>query len=291
MSPRPTQQSKEQKNQHGIVLPLVLILTVALSLVVGASYRIVSENYRLAESIVAQETALLSINSAEDRVIYGLLTRPLPAHLASSKIEGDLSDTTVTFYDLTGLGRIDQIGRDFLEVVFGALGGNRNASKSLTAQILDYQDYDNTRRFRGGERADYRLRSKQLPTNSLLRAPEELWNVLDARDALPPDAVDVLSTLFSFHSNGNVFNRNAAPPAMDTLIAIAINDGVSATEMLTSVGFNSGQHRFTLEYNGEDFAYRRTVDMTPDGSGVEYPYRAFWVSDTTTPISPTTSEP
>ncbi|PHS27960.1 MAG: hypothetical protein COA84_02900 [Robiginitomaculum sp.] len=95
-------------------------------------------------------------------------------------------EVSVIYRDTSGLIPINQDAPEMMAMLFKGLGLGLNDRKAAAAKLADYIDQDNRRRFRGAERADYRLKRRPRPSNAPLRAYEELYQIIAWDDLLTP---------------------------------------------------------------------------------------------------------
>ena len=80
------------------------------------------------------------------------------------------------------------IGAGALEGVLKSIMGSKEAAQ-VTAELRDWMDEDDRRRFRGFERADYSSDGlPQRPRNAPLRSIDELLELPSVTPSLPPSA-------------------------------------------------------------------------------------------------------
>jgi hypothetical protein len=80
----------------------------------------------------------------------------------------------VAYQDPEGLLALNTASEAHAEFLLRVLGVGADTAASLAAGLGDYVDADNSRRFRGGERSEYRLSQLDPPTNSPVRTWAEL---------------------------------------------------------------------------------------------------------------------
>ncbi|GAB4517880.1 MAG: hypothetical protein Tsb0010_02060 [Parvularculaceae bacterium] len=190
----------------------------------------------------------------------------------------------VSYQDGAGLAAINTLSAPEIEQTLIAAGLPSDAAASFAARILDYADEDNHRRFRGAERADYRLAQRAAPMNSPFRSIEEISSVLGA-DALLTE--QVRRALESYVTTGNrVFGLNAAfaPPALAGAArahAESLNTAPDMVRLTAATGaFPSVLGRFSiLIADGETVILERIIEIERAANAIDKPFRRYWIAD------------
>ena len=195
--------------QQGAALPLVLVMIFSLSTIAATAFRITSQSASLMIALQDETDASIALFSAEEEAAFVFLTSvgaPAGLFLAPDVLADDPAleppdwsqfpddqfwpaldgrrisragdrPVVVSYTDGGGFFSFAAADEDASSTFLEALGFNGDDAATLAARIADYQDADTVRRFRGGERADYRMLAKAAPTNSPLRNLSELGRV------------------------------------------------------------------------------------------------------------------
>lgn len=201
-------RNQSRQKDGGFVLPYVLVVIAIMSVSLMLIAQRVQNTSQLLEAMDAQFSANLAINSAQSEAIYALLTAVPAVNGYELNPEGETdvfsnrkervnpidvwradggirqTDTAygvvlTEFRDGSGFIPINGIERENLLALTRSFEVSDQKQLSLVAKLLDYIDEDVRRQFRGGERADYRLRQMSPPTNASLRKVAELNNVME----------------------------------------------------------------------------------------------------------------
>lgn len=210
--------NNEQTQQGGFVLPYVLAVIFILALTSAIAVRSLTASGQIITELNGNLLAEQRLASAEADTVFvfltsagvkgGIDTSHTPwsmddaidgfdiSRLADGAIwsaaggqrlsEYSSGDVLVQYRDVTGLVPINRDAPEMLLRLFKGLGLRSDDSKSAAAKLGDYTDKDNRRRFRGGERADYRLKFRPPPANAPLRTNEEMHRILDWDKLLSP---------------------------------------------------------------------------------------------------------
>lgn len=172
----------------------------------------------------------------------------------------------IAYRDASGLFPLNTpAGDEQIETLVSLLAINGD-TQSLAARLGDYTDADNIRRFRGAERADYRLRGLQPPSNNPLRVHEELGTVMDWADVLTREAmvqIRRVTTLMPVVAVSETFAVDliASEPAL-----MGDKDG------LFGVSDRPGERfRLVMEASDGTLSVQRTVDVEFVANGI-HPY-------------------
>lgn len=209
---------------EGFVLPYVLVVIFILALTSTIAVRSLNSSGRIITELNAEVLAEQRLASAEADTLYVFLTSApvkggidtshtpwkgeefldgfditrLPPKAIWSAAGGErvsryaTGDVHVTYRDVTGLVPLNRNAPELLDRLFKGIGLKSDLAKSAAGKLGDYIDLDNRRRFRGGERADYRLKRMPPPSNAQLRVHAEIYHVLGMRDLLSPENYDQL---------------------------------------------------------------------------------------------------
>ena len=186
---------------------------------------------------------------------------------------------TVRYRDAAGLFPLGTTEEEDVEDFLTIMGMDRNKAQNMTARLLDYQDFDNVRRFQGAERADYRLFSRPPPTNSPLRTTTEAARVLGMFDAAP--ALFWQDLLEFATVEQNTFLRYAAPQKLAPLFAQQFNEDDPVAEIFANANFPSDRARFLLEIRSENRTRKRAIDIKRPQVVSQEPYQRFWIYEKT----------
>lgn len=304
--------------QRGFALPLVLIAIVSMSVIAGVSFQIVSRSSDDMAAFTTQidtEIALMSAE-AETTFVYlsgalvpnGLITTSDPALLAALELDG-VSPSSLTQYDVwradggvrlsgdrtqpvratyrdgAGYAPITALSLEDTADLLRVAGFRDDRAVQLAARLADFQDDNNARQFRGAEAPEYRLYQKRAPTNSPIRAPEELASVLGLMDAAPVTFWDFLDDFASVGSGDGLWRIPFAPPALADSLPLRLrpdknSDAIEAS--LAEDAVPTGRARFLLEtqmHNGQ--MRRRAIELTKTAYAPEQPMRRYWLYDKT----------
>ena len=186
---------------------------------------------------------------------------------------------TVRYRDAGGLFALSSANEDRTALFLELLGLSRDAAEEMAARIADYEDPDHVRRFRGAERADYRLFSRPPPTNSPLRSPEELGRVLGFFEAAP---LGFWREILDFATaDQGVLLAYAAPPRLLPLVSTVTADDGGLDAISAQTRRPSGRARFLLKIDGEERSRTRAVDIRRPPAISQAPFQRFMVYETT----------
>lgn len=209
----PPSPSRAPRAQRGFVLPYVLATIAILSLiaVLGANtLRAAQVNLRRLDS---HDQLRIALADAEAIVLDTFLTSTVvrqglylgarqtgvdfELEFGGGEAESDLDETlvwnavggvraleidgvgvSVAYQDAGGLVSLYSSDPSLVDALLQTLAGAGGSVDQLAAKLGDFVDADDTRRFTGGERADYRMARRPAPTNSPVRSWAELGAVL-----------------------------------------------------------------------------------------------------------------
>jgi Type II secretion system (T2SS), protein K len=213
----------EAKNE-GFVLPYVLVVIFILALTGTIAVRSISSASRIVTELDADFLAEQRLVSAEADTLYVFLTSALvrggidtsyafwtsedmvdglditklPANAIWAADGGKRTSdyptgkVTVSYRDVSGLVPLNRNAPELMLRLFKGIGLPRDTGPSAAAKLGDYTDPDTHRRFRGGERADYRLKRMAPPANAPLRVYEEMYHILGWKALITPRIYDRL---------------------------------------------------------------------------------------------------
>ena len=299
--------SAHNNSDEGFVLPYVLVAIAILAITASIAAQRLQNISHMISKIQDEAVAELAFKSAETEVLYVFLAgipvrggmnialgrEASDPNLWSAAGEARRVDTQygpviVTYRDVTGLVPINSPGSQLTGKLLTSLVVKPNVAKAMTATLGDYIDRDDSRQFRGAERADYRLRKLPPPSNSPVRSYGELSSVLHW-----PEAVET----FDMHKFMDV--TTLAPRA--SYMKFAFTDahlmnalGLNSLSLRNSLAnggieaglmgdnFPSGRGRFTFKFRNSNGGYRqRAIEFSTQLSALDKPYERFWVYETT----------
>ena len=186
---------------------------------------------------------------------------------------------TIRYRDAAGLFPLGTTEEDDVVAFLTILGMDRNRAKPMAARILDYQDFNNVRRFQGAERADYRLFSQPPPTNSPLRTTAETARVLGMIEASPAlfwqDVLELATV------EQNAFLRYAAPQRLAPLFAEQTIPDDDINEIIANTSFPTDRARFLLEIRSEGRTRIRAIDIKRPRIVSQEPFQRYWIYEKT----------
>ncbi len=200
------------KAQNGFVLPYVLVAIAILSIAGTIAAQRLQRTSRMILQIQSDANAELAMMSAEAKAIFSVLTavpivggldlnaqssavqassfysqsasrENIPSELWSGAGQSRQTETAygpvvVQYRDGAGLLPLNTAQPELIAKFLIARGIKSETARGMAAKLADYRDPDHHRRFRGGERGDYRLRDQPPPTNSPIRSFAELDAIL-----------------------------------------------------------------------------------------------------------------
>ncbi len=316
MTEHPSKPIHHGHAEKGFALPLALVAIASLALITLVGYRAVASATAVVTAMQGNAGAELALFSAEAETAFVFLSSPniqggihtettqQPAELSPFD-EVDAADLTaldywsangqqrisnaartpvfVTYYDASGFPPIGAMAEERLALFLRAAGFVEDAAVETAARLADYQDSDVRRRFRGAERAEYRLFNAAPPTNSPLRAPGELASVLEFSAVAPFESWDFILQNARFGGMSTQFKPQLGPPG---LAAIFENQEGSAfagdpLEGLTARDTQpTDTARFLLSHRAESgLTRRRAVEIMRTAGAADKPFRRVWIYD------------
>ncbi|NJM34747.1 MAG: general secretion pathway protein GspK [Rhodomicrobium sp.] len=197
-----------------------------------------------------------------------------------SRIEG--ASVAVTFRDASGLPPIRHMTEEQMATFFAGAGLEGDAAAEMAARVADYQDEDFVRRFRGAERSDYRLYSASPPSDSPLRAYEELSRVLGFSRAAGPETWEFVAAHLGVGGSNYFMKTPFAPPAV---VAITPRDQANAGQdalenFVTDDLTLTDRARFLLSVQLEpNKVRRRTIEIERTAVAADRPFGREWIYD------------
>ena len=307
---------QRQEAQRGFALPLALIAIALLSIITIAGYRAVSGAAVIVTSLqdnALDEQALFSAEAEATftfltgaNAVGGILTGVKPGQGAdpfgnaaatesldanalwrangeSRLMQNEQRSVTVNYYDAAGFPPVFVLADNQIAALLLASGFKRDQAIEFAARIGDYQDGDDIRRFRGAERADYRLFGVSPPANSPLRTAGELASVLGFSDAAPFASWDFLTENARFGGVGTVYSPSFGP---EKISGIFSDESISelgpggANEYAVNVVQPSDTARFLLTNRSRaGLTRRRAVEIMRTAGAVDKPFRRVWIYD------------
>ncbi len=302
--------------QKGFALPFALVAIAAMAIIAAIGFRAVSDSTSVMNALQADIATERALVSAEAEAVFVYLTSaPVSGGIASGQAaaaadpvfdvnpvdpnERDPSQywradgqarssgtpaqpVRVVYRDAAGLAPITSLPEDTLAAFLRKAGFEREDAPQFAARIGDYQDDDVNRRFRGAERADYRLFGAPPPTNSPLRAYQETASVLGVPDSAPPGFWTYLAEYGRFGRGGG-FKPAFAPPEIADLFpergGFALNPDPAEVAEAGDLR-PSATARFLLEtpiVNG--LTRRRAVEIMRTAAAADVPFRREWIYD------------
>ncbi len=297
-------------HQEGAVLLIVLILIAGLALIAVETFRAVSTSAGLMSALQENAGASQALFSAEQETLFTYLTgqqTPRGLNVGQSLDEDEILFGDATFDQLdeqfiwsaNGAERVSrqstgpvsvsyQDGSAFVsllyespevtQILFETLGWSKDESQEMSARLADYQDNDFIRRFRGAERSDYRLNRMPAPTDSPIRAMEELTSVIGYAEKVTSSDWRALEAWASFNPASVKLNRAYMEPKFRlTFEAYEKTDPFSDFVSISTTPSKRG--RFTFKFNQNGLIYQRIVEIDRTAIGAAQPFTRYWVSD------------
>ncbi len=302
--------------QRGFALPLALVAIASLAIITLAGYRAVAGATAIVTTIQDDVRIEQALYSAEAEAAFVFLTATAvnggvqtdgastpDVDLAFENVDvsalaptqywrangqqrrsgASVAPVEVAYFDASGFAPFSVLSDEQLAQFLSAAGFDRAAAEQMAARILDFQDDDVQRRFRGAERADYRLFSAAPPTNSPLRTSGELASVLGFSDAAPPESWEFITEYARFGGLGGVFKPQLAPSGIADLFDSS-DESAFATDTLESYASQDAQPtdtaRFLLAYRAENgLTRRRAVEIMRTAAAADKPFRRVWIYD------------
>lgn len=296
--------------QCGAALPLVLVMIAGLSLIMAAAYRSVSLSSGVMRDLQANMNASQSLFSAEQQTLFIFLTgqaTPLGLYLGEPinteevvfdrfdfstlqqdavwfagggerRVNNPEGRVVVSYWDGSAFPSLARVTKETAEVIFEAIGLKRDDGAVLAARLADYQDKDNVRRFRGGERSDYRLAELNPPTNSPLRNFEELFSVLGVGDMLSHEQHIALRERLSFSPEYIELRKAFVDDDFDAVVD-ADRDGEITDSSRLNDETPSRRARFKMTAYTSAGAHVRVLEIYRSANGAGKPFRRYWISE------------
>ncbi len=133
-------------------------------------------------------------------------------------------DVDVTYRDVSGLVLLNGSNPKMMEDLLHGLGLKKTDAKIASAKLGDYIDTDRNRRFRGGERSDYRLKRKAPPANGPIRAIEEVYRILDWDALITPKVFNQLRRLTTLTTKTSYYRKKFLDAELGKLLGLDDQD-------------------------------------------------------------------
>jgi len=306
--------------QSGFVLPSVLAYIAAFTLVILIAAGSLERSRAIAISLDQSARLATALDSAEARAIFTFLTsRPVPGGIDTSGRSTSAEDlllgvdtgnagdplepanvwsasegirlmsaspvrTWAIYQDVSGLLSLNTTDADLLAGLLEQFDVRKDDAATMAARLADYQDDDNLRRPLGAERADYRLRKMDPPSNAPLRTPAELGQVLGWEGFRPSGELAFLSIVTSAPTQ-NAPRATFAPGAVRELVASRLASIMKNEDLLTEAMQSSllptDRARFILVAQDDvDGLYRvRLVEIQRQPTASARPYTRLLISE------------
>lgn len=308
--------NKLSASEHGFVLPFVLLTVAAISLIAISSYNALSKSANYMRLLQQTSTAQIALATAEAETTYRFLisigdigsmripdpNAPLSADaffLDSEPIDptdenywdanGGVKQSTtkdtpvlVSYRDISGFAPINRYEEVDLVNLFEFSGFAPADATKLAAELADFIDSDTERRFRGGERPDYRIYGIDPPTDSPIRNAVEIANLL----SIPKDLGDAFwknfAEITTVYMSTNTVKPSFASPVMEALVNASADSEFQddIQQLIASDRRLKERARFLLTLPGADGA-SRTVEIEKSANNVQKPFKRYLVSERT----------
>ena len=309
-------------HQRGFAMPLALVAIALLSVITLAGYRAVTSAVEIASVVQENTQTELAFFSAETESVFTFLTsRPVQGGVVTSSAltadqnvedilfglgsevdvdtlaasefwrasgQARISTTNavpvkVVYNDASGFAPISALAESEIATVLRIAGFDSAAAVQLAARISDYQDDDTRRRFRGAERAEYRLYGAAAPTNSPLRAPGELASVLGFADTASIENWKFLTENTRFGGFAGQFKPLLGPPVFVDFLGTT-PQGLGDADLFGGVSSRDIQPtstaRFLLAYRLQSgLTRRRAIEIMRTANAADTPFRRIPVYD------------
>lgn len=301
----------------GFVLPYVLLVIAILAVSTALVAEYFLRTSRLMTAIEEQSRADLAFANAEAQTIFSLLKAgpvnggfdlggPLDGTQLFLSPDGGVKykdfwslegetrraftpqgDVQVTLQDVSGLVNLNLAPPEEISPLLIYLGLSKDKAADLAAKLVDYRDSDNSRQFRGAERADYRLRQLPAPTNLPLRNYNELYNVYDWSEALQGLDMIALKRFTTLSQSSTYMNMTFAPPLLRQIYTD--QDNVSAStgaadvfsQLVSQALTPSDRIRVTFRYISTEGVLReKAIDIERWESDPAKPFRRYVIYET-----------
>ncbi len=213
------ERHNSQAADEGFVLPFVLVVIFVLALTSAIAVRSINASSQIIIALNDDVQAQQRLNSAEADTLFVYLTSaPVKGGIDTSYtvwtgedvLDGfDVSrlaesaiwsatggirsshypsgEVRVTYRDVAGFIPMNRDTPDLLLPLLSGVGLKKEDAQSAASKLGDYTDSNHQRRFRGGERADYRLKRLPPPSDAPLRTYEEVYHILEWDKYITPE--------------------------------------------------------------------------------------------------------
>ncbi len=307
----------EQSEPFGFVLPYVLLVIAILAVSTALVAEYFLKTSKLMSAIEIESRADLAFANAEAQTVFSLLKAgpvnggfdlggPLDGTQLFLSPEGGVKykdfwslegetrraftpqgDVQVTLQDVSGLVNLNLAPPEEISPLLIYLGLSKDKAADLAAKLVDYRDADNSRQFRGAERADYRLRQIPAPTNLPLRNYNELHNIYDWSDALQGLDIISLKRFTTLSQSSTYMNMTFAPPLLRQIYteqgnASAGSSSADVFSLLVSQALTpSDRIRVTFRYISTEGVLReKAIDIERRESDPAKPFRRYVIYET-----------
>lgn len=203
------------KQQAGIALIQVLLLSVLLSVILMSMNYQARQHIRLAQAVQQYSSATMALHSAEAEILFTLLSNE-PHQLQIGNLADapgwnfygesfTLGDTQIYLQDTSGLLNATSPDSRLLSQFTTEQTGSEAQGREIAAALADWQDKDDVVRLDGAEQADY-------PSITVRNGPiqySEEWLFIKG---VTPELFSGLAPLMSFFTQG--VNINQQPEAL-----------------------------------------------------------------------------
>ncbi len=309
-------QKQLSLEQNGFILPFVLLTIAAISLIAISSYNALNrstEYMRLLQQKTVQERALIS---AEAETIYRFMISVadtggmrIPGEnetLLDLALDNDNTDlppargeiwsadggirqsntqslpVIVSYRDITGYAPLNGLDEPALGQLFTFAGFASTDAEKLAAELSDFMDTDNERRFRGGERPEYRLYGKPPPSNSPLRHVLEIGDLLSIPEEMGEIFWKNLSEITTIYPLNSTIKPIFALPILEDTFSQqgGINETTTIQQLISSDERPRDRARFLLGIPGAGGS-SRSIEIEKSANHVEKPFKRFLISERT----------
>jgi hypothetical protein len=244
---------REQTRQDGFVLPYVLVVIFILALTSAIAVRSLTASGQIITELNANMLGEQRLASAEADTVFVFLTSAgvkggidtshtpwsmddaIDGFDVSKLAEGAIwsaagggrlsayssGDVLVQYRDVTGLVPINRDAPEMLGRLFKGLGLRSDDSKSAAAKLGDYIDKGNRRRFRGAERADYRMKFTPPPANAPLRVHAEMYHILGWDKLITPLMYERLRKYTTLTTSNTYYRTAFLSPELAKVLGLA----------------------------------------------------------------------
>ncbi len=232
--------------RDGFVLPYVLVVVFVLALASTIAVRSINAAGQVVSELSADLHAEQRLTSAEADTLYTYMTSAgvrggidtsYTSWTSEEVVDGfDISrlspnalwsasggqrlarfangEVRITYRDASGLIPINRNDPGPLQTWLQSMGVRSEEAKTMAAKLGDYIDADTRRRFRGGERSEYRLKRREPPTNFPLRVHEEMYHILEWDKVITPSLYASLRADTTLTTTTSYYRTKFLSPAL-----------------------------------------------------------------------------